>query len=615
MKLSSLISNGMVIQRNKPLTISGEATANEKIEVTFLNKTYTTVAAENGKWSVTLDPAEAGGPHQLKIVGTEEIHIDDILVGDVWVLGGQSNMELPVNRTLDLFAEEMKAVNNPEIRHFSVPQVYNFHQPKEMLAGGEWKKATPEDVLNFSAIGYFFAAEIYRKHRVPIGLIATAVGGTPIEAWMREETLREVGGYDEILDQSKDDQYIKDTIEMEEKREQDWHQNLNQQDQGMVEKWYHPDTDTSTWESFDVPNSWADTELEPIRGAVWYQKTFNLPEDFKDQETTLSLGTLIDADHTYLNGELVGHTGYKYPPRRYPVPKGILKPGKNTVTVRLVSTESTGGFVKDMPYELITSEGHIPLTGTWKYKVGAITEGLKPKTFFQYFPRGLYNEMIAPISDFPMTGVLWYQGESNIARPDGYHKLFERMVQDWRDTWQIGDFPFLFVQLANLETGEDDNESYWAKLRNEQLKSLQVKNTAMAVSFDVGEANDLHPQDKKTVGERLAKCANVLAYGKNIEYMGPLYQSHQVVGNEIEITFNHVGAGLTVKGDQLNGFVISGQDNIFKPAQAEIRDNKVIVKHPEITNPKHVRYGWSDNPENANLYNKDNLPASPFTTE
>ena len=615
MKLSSLISDGMVIQRNKPLTISGEAGANQTIEVTFLEKTYMDVTSASGKWSVTLDPAEAGGPHQLKIVGAKEIHIDDILIGDVWVLSGQSNMELPVNRTLDLFGEEMKAVNNTEIRQFSVPQIYNFDQPVDLLVGGEWKKATTEDVLNFSAIGYFFAADIYREHNIPIGLIASAVGGTPIEAWMTEESLREIGNYDEILDQSKDSQYVKDTMAMEDKREQDWHHTLNTNDQGMVDEWFKSDADTSDWKVFDVPNSWRGTELEPIKGAVWFQKTIELADDFTDHETMLSLGTLIDGDYAYINGELVGHTGYQYPPRRYPVPKGILKPGKNTITVRLFTTESVGGFVKDMPYELVTDQETVSLTGNWKYKVGIKTEALKPRTFFQYFPRGLYNGMLAPLTSYPMTGVLWYQGESNVGKPDGYYELFEKMVADWREVWQMGDFPFLFVQLANLETGGDDNDSYWARLRNEQLKSLQIDNTAMAISFDVGEANDLHPQDKKSVGQRLAKGANVLAYNQSIEYMGPLYQSHEVKGQAIEISYDHVGTGLMVKGDQLNGFVIAGADQQFKPAQAEIKADKVIVRHPDITEPKYVRYGWSDNPERANLYNKEDLPASPFTTE
>src|SRR5690625_2284408 len=268
MKLSSLISDGMVIQRHKPLTISGEAEANQKIEVTFLEKTYTDITSASGKWSVTIDPAEHGGPYQLKIVGNKEIHIDDILIGDVWVLSGQSNMELPVNRTLDLFGEEMKAVNYPEIRQFAVPQIYNFHQPTDLLVGGEWKKATTEDVLDFSAIGYFFAADIYREHNVPIGLIASAVGGTPIEAWMTEASLRETGNYDEMLDQSKDDQHVKDTMAMEDKREHDWHQTLNSNDQGMIEEWFKSDTDTSDWKTFDVPNSWHGTELEPIKGAV-----------------------------------------------------------------------------------------------------------------------------------------------------------------------------------------------------------------------------------------------------------------------------------------------------------------------------------------------------------
>lgn len=615
MDLSSLINDHMVIQRNQPITISGRDQVNETIRVIFLEQTYTTVTSPTGNWSVILDPVESGGPYQMDIIGTEKKRISDILVGDVWVLGGQSNMELPVHRTLDLFSEEMKAANKPLIRQFSVPQNYNFHQPKKQLTSGTWTKATGEDVLNFSAVGYFFAEKIAQDHNIPIGLIQTAVGGTPIEAWMCEETLRHFGTYNQILDQSKNDDWIQKTIEQDEVRQQQWYQQLDHNDQGLIGKWYNPSIDTSDWQTFEVPNSWKDTVLEPIRGAVWFQKTIDLSDFATEQGAMLKLGTIIDADQTYINGHLVGQTGYKYPPRRYQIPKGILKSGKNTITVRVISTESTGGFITDMPYQLIIGHQEISLTGVWKYRVGMLTNALIPSTFFRNHPAGLFNEMIAPIGSYPITGVLWYQGETNTGQPKGYHKLFEKLVEDWRQNWQIGDFPFIFTQLANLETGEDQQESRWAILRDEQRQSLQVENTAMAVTIDVGEYNDLHPQDKKTVGQRLAKCANALSYKQNIEYMGPLYKSHRMKNDTIEITFDHIESGLTIQGTTLNEFTIAGADHQFLPAQASLRKNKVIVSHQQIKDPKHVRYAWTNNPEKANLYNKEGLPASPFTTE
>ncbi|WP_440896486.1 sialate O-acetylesterase [Amphibacillus sp. Q70] len=615
MELSSLINDHMIIQRHQPIIISGRDQANETIRVIFLEQTYTTATSANGNWSVILDPAEPGGPYQMEIIGTEKKRISDILVGDVWVLGGQSNMELPVHRTLDLFSEEMKMVNQPQIRQFSVPQNYNFHQPKKQLSGGKWLKAAAEDVLNFSAVGYFFAEKIYQEHDIPIGLIQTAVGGTPIEAWMREETLRQLGTYNQVLDQSKNDDWIQETIKQEEERQQQWHQQLDRNDQGLLEKWFNPSVDTSDWQTFALPHSWQDTALEQIKGAVWFQKTIELSDSVTEKGAMLKLGTIVDADQTYVNGHLVGQTGYKYPPRRYQIPKGILKSGKNTITVRVISTESTGGFITDMPYQLITDKQNISLIGSWKYRIGTITKPLIPSTFFRNNPAGLFNEMIAPIGNYPITGVLWYQGETNTHQPKGYHKLFEKLVEDWRQNWQIGDFPFIFTQLANLETGEDQQESHWAMLRDEQRQSLQVENTAMAVTIDVGEYNDLHPQDKKTVGQRLAKCANVLAYKQKIEYMGPLYKSHQINNDTIEITFDHIGSGLAIRGDALNGFTMAGADKQFLPAQARRIENKVIVSHSQIKSPKHVRYAWADNPEQANLYNKEGLPASPFTTE
>ncbi|MDQ0254788.1 sialate O-acetylesterase [Evansella vedderi] len=618
MKLSSIISDGMVLQRNQLLTIWGETKPFEEVKVFFLEKLFRTTSNNKGEWSISIEPLEAGGPYVMEISGEEEtIIIQDILIGDVWLLGGQSNMELPIRRTLDLFAKEMEAVHHPFIRQFSVPQNYNFHGPKKKLEGGNWISATDGNVMEFSAVGYFFAKELYETNGVPIGLIQTAVGGTPIEAWMSEETLREIGGYEGTLDKCKDDDYVAETKSKDEKRHHQWYKELNDDDLGLKSPcWYEESYESSGWKEFQVPNSWRDSELEHIRGSVWFRKEVEIPPTMVEGEAKLVLGTVVDADDTYINGQCIGTTGYKYPPRRYTIPKGLLRPGKNSITVRVISTHTTGGFMKGMPYKLVGSGQEIDLQGTWDYKIGAITETLESPTFFQYKPAGVFNAMIAPLKNYCLIGVLWYQGESNTHQPKGYHKLFERLVNDWRSNWKLGEIPFIYTQLANFAVDEGEESAVkWAELREEQRLSLRTSNTAMAVTIDIGEYNDLHPQDKKTLGQRLALCAKKLVYDKDIVYSGPLYRKMERIGKSIQLSFDHVGSGLVACNGKLKQFSICGANGEFVPATATIEGNTVMVKNNYIEEPYHVRYAWIDNPEGANLYNREGLPASPFTTE
>ncbi|WP_019640267.1 sialate O-acetylesterase [Paenibacillus fonticola] len=619
MKLHSMLSDGMVLQRNIHAPIWGRAESGEEIKISFLGKKYSTSADAAGQWRIVLEKLKPGGPHEMRISsGQEELIIRDILIGDVWVLGGQSNMELPVRRTLDLLAEEVASINLPLIRQFAVPQTYNFHAPQQELSGGRWIAATPEEVLNFSAAGFFCAQELFDQYQVPIGLVQTAVGGTPIEAWMSEATLRDVGGYEADLEQCKDEGYIQETMRRDEERNSQWYSQLNDTDLGLQEGWFHNSYDSSTadWGEIEVPGSWAGSRLAPVRGTVWLRKEIDVPASMLEGEVMLKLGTIIDADDTYINGICIGNTGYMYPPRRYSVPKGLLKPGRNTIVVRVISSHNTGSFVPDMPYKLIGSGEELDLRGVWQYRIGTSTEELAPSTFFQYKPSGVFNSMIAPLREFPVKGILWYQGESNSGRPAGYRGLFAALVRDWRRNWGDGDLPFIYVQLANF--GEaDDTQVNWAELREEQRRSLEVPRTAMAVTIDVGEYNDLHPQDKKTVGQRLALCARKLAYGEEqLVHSGPMFKGVEHRGNTLVLHFDHIGSGLVVRGGggKLHGFAVCGPDGRFCPAQAVISGDTVIVRHEEISQPVHARYAWANNPAGVNLYNREGLPASPFST-
>jgi sialate O-acetylesterase len=617
--LPPLIQDGMVLQRNQTNLIWGKASPGKLIQVIILNETYTSTVKTDGSWEVLIHEHEAFGPIQMDIYCEQEhLIVSDILIGDVWLLGGQSNMELPLRRTMDLFEEEIKAINNPFIRQFTVPKIYNFHHPMDELTDGSWKYAKDDDVLDFSAVGYFFAKHIYEKVGIPIGLIKTAIGGTPAQAWLSEKSLREFTRFDDILEQCKDDTYVKSTIESEENRNNSWYHMLNEKDPGLNENpWYSESYDITKWETIKIPFNLKGTCLEHFRGSMWFQKEVILPEEMTYNDGKLSLGTIVDADETYFNGQLVGSTGYLYPPRRYNIPKKLLREGKNNITVRLTINGNVGQFIKDMPYYLKVNDKCISLEGDWKYQVGATMDPLPSTTFFEYKPSGVYNGMIYPLRKINLKGILWYQGESNTDRPYDYKDLFETVIKDFRSTFHNLELPFLYVQLANyIPADACDQESKWAYLRNEQRKVLSMKNTGMAVTIDLGQYNELHPQDKKSVGNRLALWARKLVYQeKNIVCSGPIYERMERKGNEIYLYFNNIGSGLIAKGEKLEGFTLCDIDGIYKDADARIINDCVIVSCEKVKSPINVRYAWSDSPEKFNLFNKEGLPASPFATE
>lgn len=617
MRLSAWISDGCVLQRNAKTAIWGSGEAGERVWISFLGQDYETYADEKGHWEIVLENLLAGGPHELHIAtDTESRVIRDVLVGDVWLLSGQSNMELPVSRTLDRLEDEVREVHLPHIRQFAVPLQVDFHGPRSEVTEGSWISACGQDVMQFGAVGFFFARALYERYGVPIGLIRAAVGGSPIEAWLSEET---VSRYPELyaeLQRCKDDRYVEAVKKSEEARSAAWYGRLNEQDQGLWGGWFAPDHDDSDWHAFTVPNSWEGSELEPIRGSVWFRREFELPAAMVGSDAKLFLGTIVDADDTYINGVHVGSTPYRYPPRRYKIPAGVLKEGSNTIAVRVISVHNPGEFIRDMPYKLRVYGQDIELSGKWRYRIGAEAEELGDQTFFQYKPAGLYNGMIAPLRRCALAGVLWYQGESNTHHPYGYSELFAHLARDWRESLGREDLPIIYAQLPNFgpeETYQDDSK--WAALRHEQRMCLSIPNTAMAVTIDAGEYNDLHPQDKKTVGERMAKCAMRNVYGEEITASGPAYRAMEIADGKAVLSFDHVGSGLVAQGGELQGFAICGADGRFVAARAVISGDQVIVWSEQVHEPIAVRYAWADNPAGANLYNVEGLPASPFTTE
>jgi sialate O-acetylesterase len=621
--LPSLVSNGMVLQRDTKITIWGWASPGERVQVKFNNKSFRTVTDLNGNWKILLPPMKAGGPYSMEIKGSNTININDILIGDVWFCSGQSNMVLSMERVKEKYPDDIASANFPEIRNFFIPTASDVASIHKDLPPGKWIAASPENILGFGAATFFFARSIYKEYKVPLGIINSSVGGTPIEAWISEDGLKDFPQLKSRIEKLRDTSYLNPLLRASRRRPVT-SQNSRDTDKGTTgpKPWYDLNYSPEGWHKFWLPGYWEDQGVKNLHGVVWFRKEINVPESMTGKPAKLFLGRIVDADNVYVNGILSGNITYQYPPRRYNLPTGLLKPGKNIIVVRVTNNSGKGGFVPEKPYYLVAGNDSIDLRGEWIYKVGQVfrpesnDQGtMAPAISMQNEPTGLFNTMVSPLINYRIKGFLWYQGETNTGRPQEYQKLLPALINDWRNKWQIGIIPFLYVQLPNfMEVQYLPSESQWAELRFSQFKSLSVPNTAMVVAIDAGEWNDIHPLNKKVVGERLALAAKKLAYGnENLVYSGPLFKSLSREGDRIIIEFDHTGAGLIVKGGgDLNYFAVAGSDRKFIWAEARIDDNKVIVRSDEVHDPVYVRYAWADNPEGANLYNKEGLPASPF---
>lgn len=493
--LPPLIADGMVLQRDARVTLWGRA--DEPISVAFQGQTRQAAPDADGRWSVCLEDLAPGGPYTLRI---NERLLRDVYVGDVWICAGQSNMQLSMQRVRHRYPSAMED-ENPAIRQFAVPERYDFRAPAEELDGGAWLGATRESIPDFSAVGFFFARELHARYGVPIGLLQTAVGGTPIHSWMSREALAAFPALLKRADSFADDAHIAAVQEKNESNARRYWDALDGSDPGLKEGWRLPDYDDSGWEPRPLTEPWTGT------GSVWLRKTLDIPPSLAGLPATLFLGTVRDWDMAYVNGEPVGSTAYRYPPREYIIP--ALPEGKMTLALRVVGNNG-GGFTHGKPYHLATQNGSIPLGGEWRFRRGATAEPPIPDTVVAYQPVGLYHGMIAPLARYAARGVIWYQGEGDTARPERYAQKYAAMVRDWRKRWGMP-LPFLSVELAYWEGGPT-----WDLLRAEQWEALAVEGTAMAAAADLGEYNDLHPQGKRAVAERLARCAMRVAYGETL---------------------------------------------------------------------------------------------------
>lgn len=597
-RLPKLISDGMVLQRDVELDIWGWADPGLWVTVRFNGAYYETQTADDGRWMVTLPPQPAGGPYLMEV---NEISIRDVLVGDVWLCSGQSNQETPIQRLTEMFPE-INVSNNHMIRHYKVPTQDVKEDVQEEIAGdAKWISGVASDIMNWTALAYFYALEAYESTGVPQGMLVSSLGGSEIESWISQEYLKDFPRL--ILD--------KEALAAHEAASVD-------KGEGV---WNQADFDDSDWDTMQMPGTWKENGLD-VRGTVWMRKDFEIPEGMEGRHARLSMGTLVHNDRVYVNGVFVGTTGYEYPPRRYHIPAGVLRKGKNTVAVRLDAPAGNGEFIKDKPYKIIGDAAEIDLTGAWKYKVGMdISEVMKYSERLKNRATagsGLYNGMIYPIRNYKVRAAIWYQGESNSGRPDEYGTLVNALIANWRELWNMPDMPFLLMQLPNyMQKYPYPTDSGWARIREAQLQSFKnVPNTALAVTYDIGEWNDIHPLDKKTMARRLFLGARKIVYGEKVTFSGPVYKDMKIVGDKIVITFTETGRGLAVRnGGELKHFAIAGEDHNFVWADAVIKGNTVVVSSKEVINPVAVRYAWADNPDDANLMNKEGLLASPFRTD
>lgn len=623
-KLPRIFGSHMILQQKKQVPVWGWGDAGEKVTLTLRNgagvlQTKTIKAGKEGQWMIKLDPVPAGGPYQVSVSGKKNsIVLEDVLFGEVWICSGQSNMEMLVNRS-NHAAEEKSKANFPQIRHFKVPHDRSLI-PKEDVTGGEWQLTTPETVGDFSAVAYFFARDLYEKLHVPIGLVNASWGGTQVESWISRDAMN---SFDEFKAHVAGMPESLEALAVLRKKQLDEKIIMEQgsfPDAETLKTWPSLSLDDASWKSMEMPGYFDLKYLPGLDGAVWLRKEINLPESWANQSMILMLGPIDDVDVTYVNGVKVGESMKKVPQgRNYIIPAEILKAGKNVIAVQIRDLGGIGGFSgKPEQMKLTRDDYEMPLAGSWKYRVESSLENKEPSGA-NVTSTILYNAMIAPLIPFAMRGTIWYQGESNASRAYQYRKSFPLMINDWRKRWG-DDFPFLFVQLASWSANQGNSEkgSTWAELREAQSLTLSsVANTGMAVIHDIGETADIHPKNKQDVGHRLALNALKQVYGQDIVHSGPVFESMQLDGNKFTVSFKHAMGGLksSDKYGYVKGFEVAGQDRRFFWAQARIEGSKIVVWSDQVASPVALRYGWSDDNIEANLFNGEGLPATPFRTD
>lgn len=627
-KLPSVFGDNMVFQQKTEAAVWGKTDPGKTVELVpgWNKKTYTSKADAKGNWKIMMPTPSYGGPYTLKISDGEQLILNNVLIGEVWVCSGQSNMEMPLAGwgRVNNYQQEIAAASYPNIRLLQVERETSLTpQEDAKVWEGGWQACSPVSVPGFSSVAYFFARDIYKKTGVPVGLIHTSWGGTIAEAWTSGEALKKMADFKDMVVQMETSQ-ANDKGKPFKQQMEEWEASVKTRDGGFKAGsaiWAASSLDDASWKKIEVPGFWERTALPAFDGVVWFRKKINIPASWAGKELKVDLGVIDDDDITYFNGQMIGATQGYNKPRVYTVPAAAVKGTEAVIAVRVFDSTGEGGFSSDKnTMAVIGGDGErISLDGDWQYKEGFNLKDVPAMPVSKEGPNRpmvLYNAMIHPFIQFAIRGAIWYQGESNVGRAYQYRELFPLMISDWREKWGRGDFPFYFVQLANFMKVNDQPEATgWAALREAQLQTLSTPNTGMAVSIDIGDGEDIHPKNKQDVGGRLALIALANTYGQKVPFSGPLFKASQVKGNEMVLSFTHADGGLrSSDGKPLTGFAVAGEDQKFHWADAKIQGNEVVISSERVAKPVAVRYAWANNPV-CNLANEAGLPASPFRTD
>ncbi|MCM1150990.1 MAG: 9-O-acetylesterase [Alistipes sp.] len=619
-RMPKFFGDHMVLQRERPIRVWGEAAKNETVTIRFHEAEVAVRADRTGRWRAELPALPAGGPYEMTVEGRDNaLHFTDILVGDVWLCSGQSNMELRLDSSAECEAAIADAAN-PRIRLLSVGDKIAFEAAND-IESGSWVECIPETARVFSAVGYYFGKFIEAETGVPIGLIDSSWGGTDIETWTSWETMRRMEEYEQYAAKKSP----REALGKLERQYEEYSAALKD-DRGDRERWYDPAVPArpKEWKTMELPQNWENV-LGPTDGRIWFRRTVALPASAAGKAGVLHLAAVDDTDITYVNGRRIGETTAWNLPRCYELAAGVLHEGENLIAIRVEDPSGGGGIwgaAEDLYLEV---DGlRYDLRGEWLYRPSATTtmfgitddKGCNPNCFASL----LYNGMIAPLAGYGIKGAIWYQGENNASRAQSYRRLFPAMIRDWRRQWGY-EFPFFWVQLASyMAVRPEPGESEWAELREAQNRTLALPATGQAVITDIGEADDIHPRNKRDVGYRLSRAALRVAYGRgDVAANGPVYRSMEHDGNRLVLTFETTGSLRPADGNRygyLRGFAVAGADRKFVWARACVLDDeRIAVFSDDVPCPVAVRYGWEDNPCDDDLTDSSGLPASPFRTD
>lgn len=614
--MPQMFQNGMVMQRGQTVNVWGTADKNETVTVEFRGKKYVATANGEGKWNVQLPKMKAGGPYVMTVSSANDnatTTISDVMVGDVWLCSGQSNIDVTVERVYPQYREEIDSYKNDKIRLFRV--YTNFKtEPQQDVLPSQWKSLSKQDAWQFSAVGYFLAKRMYEKTGVPQGIICNSLGGSPVEAWIPLDSVKQIpASYYDNYFLYTDKEYVEAQTKANQRANDVWFERMNATDPGVRENWTSNDYNDSSWQEYNqYDNAWAKQSGKPVIGTIYMRQHINIDKAHAGKKAQLLLGTLFDMDYTYINGRQVGVTYYQYPPRRYEIPEGLLREGDNVITVKFVNKFGMAHFIKEKPYKIVfADDDEMALGQQWKSRVGVVMpEMLGGKVNTQNQPSVLYNAMLLPVAPYNIQGVVWYQGESNTGDAKNYGPMLRMLKNDWRKQFRNPALPFTIVQLANfMEPSEQPQQSGWAELREQQRLEAEADNNAeLTVAIDLGETVDIHPLLKKDVAERCGLAFENMVWGKkNLLSPKVTASSADNSGNVILTMDQDLQAG------SINEFELAGADGIFHNAAATAKGKTVTVSCDAVKQPVTVRYAWKHNPIKANLRGqKNNLPASPF---